>query len=354
METLQLLAVALGLAALSGINLYLTVFVTGLAVRFEWIALLPQYEALAVLGHPAIIAVAGTLYFVEFFADKIPWVDSAWDSIHTVIRPVGAALLAIQVLGDVHPVMDVIVALLAGTTALSTHLVKAGGRLVINGSPEPASNITASLGEDAVVVGGLALLSWSPVVALVLFILLIATIWCFAPRVFRLVKARAWLIWRKLNLPAKEREINRLPTQMPSGHKLALKKIEPLDHEVAWAVHCLSSKGYQIAPNLFGYLVGLKGQPESIFFIARRAGRHQAYPIEVEGYEVGTDTGFMGQSLILHDPEGNKPKYLFIFDRGAREIVGRVAEEIRRNIRGGWASESQDRETEPVETGVEK
>ncbi len=96
MAKLDLLAVALGLAALAGINLYLTVFVTGLAIHFHWITLAPQYQSLEVVGNPWIITVAGVLYFLEFFADKIPWVDSIWDAVHTVIRPIGGALLAIQ------------------------------------------------------------------------------------------------------------------------------------------------------------------------------------------------------------------------------------------------------------------
>ena len=89
METLQQLAVALGLAGARRINLYLTVFVTGLAINQHWIYLAPQYEQLGILANPVIIALAGALYFIQFFADKVPWVDSLWDSIHTVIRPVG-------------------------------------------------------------------------------------------------------------------------------------------------------------------------------------------------------------------------------------------------------------------------
>src|ERR1700719_4812436 len=113
MNRLDLLAAALGLAALAGINLYLTVFATGLAIHFHWIVLAPAYQSLDVLGHPAIIIVSGVLYFLEFFADKIPWVDSIWDAVHTVIRPIGGAVLAIQVLGPPSPAFTVIVALLA-------------------------------------------------------------------------------------------------------------------------------------------------------------------------------------------------------------------------------------------------
>ena len=139
MEQLKLLGVALGLASLAGINLYLTVFVTGLSIHYQWITLGPSYQSLEVLGHPAVIIVAGTLYLLEFLADKIPWVDTAWDAVHTVIRPIGGALLAIQVLGHPSPAFTLIVALLAGGTSLITHTAKSTTRLASNTSPEPFS-----------------------------------------------------------------------------------------------------------------------------------------------------------------------------------------------------------------------
>ena len=162
MERLNLLSVALGLACLAGINLYLTVFATGLAIHFHWITLAPAYQSLEVLGHPVIITIAGILYFLEFFADKIPWIDSAWDAVHTVIRPIGGALLAIQVLGHPSPAFTVIVALLAGGTSLVTHTAKAATRLATNTSPEPFSNIALSVAEDVAVVRGLALIHFNP------------------------------------------------------------------------------------------------------------------------------------------------------------------------------------------------
>src|SRR3954468_8861526 len=129
MERLHLLSVALGLAALAGVNLYLTVFATGLAIHFHWITLGTQYQSLEVLGNPWIIGIAGILYLLEFFADKIPWVDSAWDTVHTIIRPIGGALLAIQVLGHHSAVVDVLIILLGGSASLVTHTAKASPRL---------------------------------------------------------------------------------------------------------------------------------------------------------------------------------------------------------------------------------
>src|SRR5215469_16996549 len=215
-ERLDLLAVALGLAALAGVNLYLTVFATGLAIHFHWINLAPLYPSLEVLGNPWIIGIAGVLYVLEFFADKIPWVDSIWDAVHTVIRPIGGALLAIQVLGHPSPAFTVIIALLAGGTSLITHTAKAASRLATNASPEPFSNIGLSLGEDAAVLGGLALVHFNPILALVIFLICICAFFYFAPRILRAMKVKIWLAWRKLNGPADRDGPVKLPSTLPT------------------------------------------------------------------------------------------------------------------------------------------
>jgi len=201
-ERLDLLSVALGLAALAGVNLYLTVFATGLAIHFHWINLAPQYQSLEVLGNPWIIGIAGVLYLLEFFADKIPWVDSIWDAVHTVIRPIGGALLAIQVLGHPSPVFTVIVALLAGGTSLITHAAKAGTRLASNTSPEPVTNIGLSLGEDAAVLGGLTLMHFNPLLALIIFLVAIGIFFYFARRILHSIKRKLGMAPKKLDEPA--------------------------------------------------------------------------------------------------------------------------------------------------------
>lgn len=185
MEVLKTLAVALSLGTLAGVNLYLTVLVTGLALHFDWVTLPQQLAGLKVLGHPTILCMAGALYAIEFCADKIPWVDTAWDAIHTLVRPIGAAALAVAAMGDAHPAFEVVAALLAGGMAFSSHTAKAGTRLATNASPEPFTNIVLSLVEDGLVLGGLGLLAWSPLVALLLAIVLCATILVFLPRLLR-------------------------------------------------------------------------------------------------------------------------------------------------------------------------
>ena len=168
MDILEQLGVALGFATLAGINLYLTTLIAGLAIRYDWLALASKYEQLEVLADPWIIGVAGALFAIEFFADKIPWVDSTWDVLHTVVRPVGGVLLSLAALGELDPAISVVAGLLAGGTTLTTHLAKAGGRLFVNFSPEPVSNIAASTAEDGLVLGGLGLMAFAPVTSIFL------------------------------------------------------------------------------------------------------------------------------------------------------------------------------------------
>lgn len=198
MQILQHLGLALGLATLSGLNLYLTVFLAGILMHFNLLHLADQYQDLAALGHTWVIAIAGGLYVVEFFADKVPWVDSLWDSVHTIVRPAGGTLLALQALGDMPPHMQVIAGLLAGGAALTTHTAKAGTRLLANHSPEPVSNVALSLSEDAAVVGGSALTFLMPVAALIVFAVVLAALWLFLPKLFRVLKTSARAIWTGL------------------------------------------------------------------------------------------------------------------------------------------------------------
>lgn len=192
MTLIDQLGVALGLATLAGLNLYLTVLVAGCAVRFHWIELSGSYGQMAILGNPWVLGVAATLFVVQFFADKIPWVDSLWDVVHTVIRPAGAIFLALAVLGKMDPSAVIIAALLAGGAALSTHGTKAGIRAFLNLSPEPVTNTVASVAEDGFVLGGLGLIGLAPAVAFFIFIGIIllctaAAIWLWR-KIFRLRK----------------------------------------------------------------------------------------------------------------------------------------------------------------------
>jgi uncharacterized protein DUF4126 len=328
-EKLDLLAVALGLAALAGINLYLTVFVTGLAIHFHWITLAPQYQSLEIIGNPWIITVAGLLYFLEFFADKIPWLDSAWDAVHTFIRPIGGALLAIQVLGHPSPALTVIVALLAGGTSLVAHTAKAATRLASNTSPEPFSNIGLSLGEDAAVLCGLALVHFNPVLALIIFLIGIAAFFYFAPKILRAIKAKTWLAWKKLNGPADRGIPVKLSVTLPARLASVFGHENVLGETVAWTAWCISARGRRIPANLFGVLVATNEEPRRLIFVTRKFAR----TIDLEDSTVRHEPGFLSENLIILPAAGKSPQYSFIFPRSDAALVEEIVTKLRERLR---------------------
>ena len=332
MERLNLLAVALGLACLAGVNLYLTVFVTGLAIHFQWITLAPQYQSLEILGNPWIITIAGILYSLEFFADKIPWLDSAWDAVHTFIRPIGGALLAIQVLGHPSPAFTVIVALLAGSTSLVVHTAKAATRLTANASPEPFSNIGLSLGEDAAVLGGLALVHFNPLLALFIFLLGIAAFLYFAPKILRAARAKMWLAWRKLNGPADFRRPVQLSNTLPVRLAPVFSRENLLSENISWAAPCISGRGRHIPSNLFGALVATNEERHKILFIARKSGRPFARTIDLEGSVVSHESKFVSENLVILPAAGKSPQYLFIFPRPHAALVERIVQNLHQRL----------------------
>ena len=171
----------------SGLNLYATIAVLGLVQRFELVALPPQFEPFA---HPVVIGVAVALYLVEFVADKIPWVDSIWDAIHTIVRPAGGAVVAITALGAPSPGMDALAGVLGASVALATHLTKAGTRAAVNTSPEPVSNWILSFVEDLVAIGLVYFATEHPVIALAITLFLLTLILTFATVLVRFVRRR--------------------------------------------------------------------------------------------------------------------------------------------------------------------
>jgi len=186
----------LGFSFAAGVNLYATVAILGLAARYHWVTLPPQFE---VFNNNVVIGAAIVLYVVEYFADKIPYVDTLWDMLHTAIRPIGGALIAVATLGDASPAMEGMVALLGGTVAAGSHLTKTSTRAAANASPEPFSNWILSLGEDLFVVGLGFLALQYPVVAFGVVALLLALVAVFAVVIVRTV--RRWFA----RMPAIER-----------------------------------------------------------------------------------------------------------------------------------------------------
>ncbi len=184
-ELIRTLALTLGVGWASGINLYAALLVLGLAGASGDLALPP---ALEVLTNPLVIGAAGLMYAVEFFADKTPGVDSGWDAIHTFIRIPAGALLAAGAVGEVTPALQVAAGILGGGLATTLHVTKAGGRLLINTSPEPFSNWSASIAEDALVFGGLwAALNHPGLFLTLLLVFLLLLAWLL-PKVFRALR----------------------------------------------------------------------------------------------------------------------------------------------------------------------
>jgi len=181
------LAYAIPLAFASGLNLYATVAVLGLSSHFGLVALPDQFRA---FDNPIVIGVALVMYAVEFVADKVPWFDSVWDAVHTVIRPIGGAFVAVTAMAPASPAATVLAALLGGSVALTTHAAKASTRGVANTSPEPFSNWLLSFVED-VVAAGLSYIALShPLVAATIAIVLLAAIGLFASIVIGALRRR--------------------------------------------------------------------------------------------------------------------------------------------------------------------
>ncbi len=186
-NAIELVGIAASLSLLAGWRLYAVALAAGLWARFGVDAGLPAPDALAVLGHPALLGLAGLGTLAEFLADKVAWLDSLWDSVHTLIRPIGGALMALAVIAPGDPVWQIAVLLLGGGAALAGHAAKSGGRALVNTSPEPASNVIVSLAEDGLVAGALWLVAAHPEWAAAL-----AGMMALATGLL------LWLVWRML------------------------------------------------------------------------------------------------------------------------------------------------------------
>lgn len=186
MATLQVVALASMLAWASGLRLYLVVFCVGMAAHFGYLDL---PAGLQVLKHPWVIGAAGVMLAMEFLVDKVPGLDSAWDAIHTFVRIPAGALLAAGATGDTFDALTVAAGLLGGTITAGTHFTKAGSRALINTSPEPVTNWSASFTEEAMVLGGIWLVFQYPVVFLVLLAIFLAVAIWLLPKLFRGVRA---------------------------------------------------------------------------------------------------------------------------------------------------------------------
>ncbi len=192
MSAVEIIALAASFSLLSGWRLYFSLLAAGLAMHFQLIALPAQLHSLDILANPWVLGVAATGFVAEFFADKIAWLDSLWDGLHSIIRPLGGALLALAIVDPSDPAMQVVTFLLGGGGALLSHGVKASTRAVVNASPEPFSNAVVSAGEDVATFGLAALALSYPLVAVGLaVVMLVASVIAFIAlrRILRRIRA---------------------------------------------------------------------------------------------------------------------------------------------------------------------
>lgn len=191
MDTLQSVALAAGLAWGSGIRLYAVMFLAGLMARLGYVELPP---GLTLLTHPAVLGASGFMLCIEFFADKTPGFDTLWDAAQTFIRIPAGALLAALALADQDPALILAAAILGGTLTSAVHFTKAGSRALINASPEPFSNWTASFSEEALLLGGLWAAFTHPLIFLAgLALFLLVALWLL-PKIWRGLR----MLWRGL------------------------------------------------------------------------------------------------------------------------------------------------------------
>jgi hypothetical protein len=346
MEAINLLGSTMGLGLVSGLNLYATVLTVGLGLRLGLITLNPELSGLAVLSSPYVLIAAGVIYLVEFFADKIPWVDSLWDSVHTIIRPLGAALIGATAIGTVEPQTAVIAALCAGVS-LSGHSVKAGTRLLANHSPEPFSNIALSLGEDfLVVIGSWLALRHPAIMVTIVVIFLIVFAW-FAPKAFRLMRVEylaALAVLKKFYLSVKRYvqsfgQGRRLatagadfsvPVEVVAASSSGVESDDVPEHIVhrldnkagtrgrRFFIRCTAGKGVKKLRHSVGYL---QIDDDSLVFVTKRLFRWRDHQIERSTIEdIQFKKRLLFDRLIIRTSGKQQQFYFFkdIADRGSR------------------------------------
>ncbi len=319
MEWIQILGSSVGLALLSGINLYATTLTLGLALRFNLLTLPERLAGLEVLGNEWIIGISAIMFIVEFFADKIPWVDTAWDSIQTFIRPLGAGLIGIAAMGDLEPALQIVLFLVFGGVGLTSHATKAGTRVLVNHSPEPFSNIILSTLEDILVIVATWVFIQNPligVIAVAIFLILFVLI---APKLFRLLAVllsgvmgliRGIFGW-KLSTDA-------LPPHLANYIDRKSGTTPPLK-----IIRCRIGRGIPIPRHAAGYLLAFN---DSIVVVCKTLFRTRHWQVPLADI---TDISMGGRVLYgVLEITAAKRRYQLLVNRDRWEAAGQMVEII--------------------------
>lgn len=343
MDPIEIIGSTMGLGFVAGIRLYATVFALGLAIRLHWLHLGADTGSLQILAHPAVLIAAGIAYLAEFFADKIPWVDSVWDGFHTFIRPIGAAILAATVLGPINPVIKLTLVVLCGGVAFASHSSKAASRLVVNHSPEPFTNIALSLLEDAFVPVGVWLSLVHPALVFTLVLLFLVWFAWAAPKLFRSVYLQVFALREWLR--GKKRATSNaawahcsfdLPAALSSPLSVVFAHASPIPHthsksvrhvlghdETALGIQAAGSGSIEGLRNSIGYLVI---GSDRLVFVARRMFRFRARRVNLgDIVEADWKRGLLMNRLVLRTTEGDRTYYVFKnVDIRRREMPARL------------------------------
>jgi Domain of unknown function (DUF4126) len=327
MDMIQLIGSAMGLGFVAGLRLYSAILVLGLGLRFGLFhppaGLAPH---VGTLTSPLVLTAAAVAYLAEFFADKIPWVDSFWDAFHTFVRPIGAAMLGLAALGASDPALNLAVIILCGGVAFTSHGSKAATRFAVNHSPEPFSNIALSVSEDLFAPVGVWLSMKHPLLVLVLVLIFLSAFAWLSPRIFRLVRLQVTAlrscIGRTSGAPA---NLTLNPATLPDGAANALTSLtrcaEWLPQAYAHAV--INAVGGSDRPagircaakritglrNSVGYLAISQ---DDLVFVARRLFRYRVHRINTKDVlSAEVKRGILVNRLILHTAAEEFVFYIF-------------------------------------------
>lgn len=346
MNTVEMIAAATGLGFLAGMRLYATVLALGLAVRFELIELSPEFAQLEVLARWEVIGLAAFGYLMEFVADKVPWVDSLWDTVHTFVRPIGAAALGANALGAVDPSAQVALGLLTGSVALTSHSAKAATRLLVNHSPEPFSNVALSLAGDIVVPFSVWATMEYPLVVGGIAAFFVGVILLVSPYLFRFIRlqmAAFGAVFRAFvsdSPPVESPDLEHAATPLnklrllqthfrqhsepPPAHFAAYLRDDCGIAEAPFAIRAVPGRGVRGLRNSIGYLCFSGAEA---VFVTRRWFRIREHRFTVTPLtHVTMRRGILFDELIFEDPD-----FEFRFDlfKDSREPVAGYVELMR-------------------------
>ena len=329
MDAIELIGTTMGLGFVAGVRLYATILTLGLAIRFGWFHTGPIAEPLRILAEPPVLIAAGVACAIEFFADKVPWVDSIWDSFHAFIRPIGAVVVSAAVLGSVDPVLRVTLIILCGGVAFTSHSTKAATRLLVNHSPEPFSNIGISLAEDALVPFGVWLSLRHPQIVFgLVLVFLVVFIWV-APKVFRAVRLQfaGLCIWlgvgeRTHQNGASVEALAALNPEVGGALKVVARHASPIVatdarqvqralglETPAAGIRAAATENIKGLSNSIGYLVL---GADDLAFVTRRGFRNRVYRIKLADVEQAEwRRGLLMNRLVVRTARGENTFYVF-------------------------------------------